>query len=224
MNDPRNHDAVSSDLAGYALDALEEDARRLVEEHLTECDDCTSELAQLMEGAGNLAFAVPSVTPPDYLLDRLRAALEGETARMASESPAHVATEETVARPGSRPAAEGLAPTPAPLVAVRNPWYASPRLAWGVSAGIAAAFVGVVALSAVFNTRLNDRIDTLSAQVAAQDRDVATMSASVSVIEQKAELTQTDLQRVSVLQVAADTLEQQATDLRLLQYVPLTSS
>ena len=225
MNDPRNHDAVSSDLAGYALDALEEDARRLVEEHLTECDDCTSELAQLMEGAGNLAFAVPSVTPPDYLLDRLRAALEGETARMPSESTAPVTEEGIIGRPGARPADGGLAPAPAgpvPILPIRNPWYASPRLAWAVSTGIAAAFVGVVALAAVFNTRLNDRIDTLSAQVAAQDRDVATMSASVSVIEQKAEVTQTDLQRVSVLQEAADTLEQQVNDLRWLQYVTST--
>ena len=34
MIDPQNHEAISPDLAGYSLDALDEEARELVEQHL----------------------------------------------------------------------------------------------------------------------------------------------------------------------------------------------
>ena len=233
MNGSSNHEDVFPDLAGYALDALEEDARRRVEEHLVDCDDCTSELAELMEGAGNLAFAVPSVTPPDHLQDRIRAAIDAEPGQMSpgmvapsevSRTAEKVDAEATFGRPISRPVAEEPAPvvTVAPPTPIRRPWYASPRFAWGVSAAFAAAFAGVVAIGAIINVQLNDRVDGLSEQVVAQERNMTAVSASVSAMEQMTEATLTEVQQVSVLQEAADTLEQQVSDLRWLQYVTST--
>lgn len=223
MSDPQHHETVFTDLAGYALDALEEDERRVVEGHLTECDECTSELAELMEGAGNLAFAVPSLTPPGHLQDRIRAAIEDEPIPFSGPTPA-VTANETFVRP--TPSAEPRGPAPEKAVALsappRRPWYASPRLAWGVSMGFAAAFVGVLAVGAAVNIQLNDRVDDLSEQVVAQERNMTTVSASVVAIQQDAEATLTEVQRVSVLQEAADTLEQQVNDLRWLQYVTST--
>lgn len=212
MNDPRSHETIFSDLAGYALDALDDDARRRVEEHLAECDECTSEIAELLEGAGNLAFAVPSVSPPEDLQDRIRAAIERE--------PAPAAARETLV--DSAPVPE-ISPGISGIVPPKVPWYASPRLAWAISSGIAAVFVGVVAIAAVVTVQLNDRVDELTNQVAAQERDVKTVSASLSAMDQKVEQqTLNEVQQVSVLQEAADTLEQQVNDLRWLQYVTST--
>ena len=79
MINPRDHEIISPDLAGYALDALEDDVCRRVEAHLAECENCTSELEELMEGATGLAFAVPTVMPPpDY---------RSESARLSTQTP-----------------------------------------------------------------------------------------------------------------------------------------
>ncbi|MDA1256230.1 MAG: anti-sigma factor [Chloroflexi bacterium] len=221
MNDPRSHETIFSDLPGYALDALDEDARRLVDEHLTECDDCTTELEELMEGAGNLAFAVPPVSPPEELRDRIRTAIEREPSPISAQARAAVTAEELFGSPA--PGDIGENPTPVAEFAmaspVHRPWYASPRLAWTISTGIAAAFVSVVAVGAIINVRLNDRIDELSEQVVAQERSVATVSASVGAIERNSERSLDEVQQVSILQESADTLEQQVNDLRWLQYV-----
>ncbi|MBT4073652.1 MAG: anti-sigma factor [Chloroflexi bacterium] len=205
MTDPRNHEAISPDLAGYALDALEDEERDLVEAHLTECAECTSELEELMEGAASLAFAVPPVAPPAALADRINTVIDAEIA---------LATPETITPP-----AFTMAPPR------RTPWYASPRLAWGVSSGLAAAFVGVVAIAAVTGIQLNDRVDELEAQVAIQDSNINTVSASLTGMELDAERALDDeVQQVSLLQESADTLEQQVNDLRWLQYVTSTGA
>jgi len=214
MIDPQNHEAISPDLAGYSLDALDDDARELVELHLAGCEDCTSELEELMEGAANLAFTVPTVSPPSGLQDRIIAVINAEM--NSSEEPQELI--ETL-----RPAV----PTPDISLAepVRAPWYANTRLAWGVSSGIAAAFIALIAVAGVAVTRLNDRVDNLTAQVAAQDSEIVAFTASLGSMEEDAKLASSvDAQQVSVLQESTDTLEQQLNDLRWLQYVTSVGS
>jgi anti-sigma factor RsiW len=214
MIDPRNHEAISPDLAGYSLDALDDETRELVEQHLAGCEDCTSELEELMEGAANLAFAVPTVTPPAGLQDRINAAIDAEM-NSSEAPPALIET--------SHPAVSNRDIT---LVApVRAPWYANTRLAWGVSSGIAAAFIALIAVAGVAGSRLNDRVDDLTAQVAAQDSEIVAFTASLGSMEEDAKLASSvDAQQVSVLQESTDTLVQQLNDLRWLQYVTSVGS
>ena len=214
MIDPQNHEAISPDLAGYSLDALDDETRELVEQHLAGCEDCTSELEELMEGAANLAFAVPTVSPPAGLQDRIIAVIDAE---MNSSNNQPISSET------SHPAVSNRDIT---LVApVRVPWYANTKLAWGVSSGIAAAFIALIAVAGVAGTRLNDRVDNLTAQVAAQDGEIVAFTASLGSMEEDAKLASSvDAQQVSVLQESTDTLVQQLNDLRWLQYVTSVGS
>jgi anti-sigma factor RsiW len=205
MIDPRNHEAISPDLAGYALDALDDDVRALVEAHLEGCEDCAAELEELLEGAAALAFAVPLVIPPADLQDRISAIIDGSVEGTTSDQPTPFTTATTDRNR-------------------RIPWYASPRLAWGVSSALAAAFIGVIAVAGVVGTRLNDRVDELSAQVSDQEQSVNAVSASITTMERDVAVAQVEFQQVSQLQQSADTLSQQVNDLRWLQYVTSAGS
>ena len=135
-------------LSAYIDERLESPERQKLEQHLAGCEDCTSELDELMEGAANLAFAVPSVSPPAGLQDRIIAAIDADL--ISSEK-----------RPLSIEISRAAMSTPEISLAApaRIPWYANTRLAWGVSSGIAAAFIALIVFAGVAGTRLNDRVD-----------------------------------------------------------------
>lgn len=57
--------------AAYALDALSPDEAEAYERHLSQCEDCRHELAELNETATALAFAAVAPAPPS----RLRASI-----------------------------------------------------------------------------------------------------------------------------------------------------
>jgi anti-sigma-K factor RskA len=64
-------DALHDLTAAYALNALDaEDARRY-EAHLARCERCQSELADLSESAGALAYAADAPAPPPELRARI---------------------------------------------------------------------------------------------------------------------------------------------------------
>ena len=65
-------------VAGYALDALDQDDSRAFEEHLAGCERCRTEFAALNEAVGTLAFAVEGATPPPALRGRILAAAREE--------------------------------------------------------------------------------------------------------------------------------------------------
>ncbi len=214
MTDPRNHESISPDLAGYSMDAVDDEARELVEQHLIVCKDCTSELEELMEGAANLAFAVPTISPPPNLQDRINAAIDADM-NLSQEQPVPIG----YLHPGvSKPDVSFASP-------VRFPWYANTRFAWGISSGIAAAFIALIVVAGVAGIRLNDRVDDFTAQVAAQDSEIASFTASLKLMEDDAKIASSaDAQQVSVLQKSTDTLEQQLNDLRWFQYVTSVGS
>jgi len=57
--------------AAYALDALDADEAEAYEQHLSQCEDCREQLAELNDTAASLAFATVAPAPPP----RLRAAI-----------------------------------------------------------------------------------------------------------------------------------------------------
>jgi anti-sigma-K factor RskA len=74
------HDELEELLGVYALDALDEDERRQVDDHLSTCPRCRAELAAHREVAALLGNAVAE-TPaaaPDELWDRISASLQDE--------------------------------------------------------------------------------------------------------------------------------------------------
>jgi anti-sigma factor RsiW len=58
-------------VAGYALDALDDDDRDAFERHLSSCERCADQLAGLRETAASLAYANEAPPPPAQLRDRI---------------------------------------------------------------------------------------------------------------------------------------------------------
>lgn len=67
------HAEVSELLPLYALNALDEAEIPALEEHVSECDACAAELRSFESVAGGMGSAVPVLTPPAQLRERLLA-------------------------------------------------------------------------------------------------------------------------------------------------------
>jgi len=65
-------------VAAYALDALDEDERRVYEAHLAGCEQCRADLAGLTETAGALGLAAGETEPSADLRDRILVAAHEE--------------------------------------------------------------------------------------------------------------------------------------------------
>ena len=69
--------------AAYALDALDPDEAEAYERHLSQCEECRAQLAELNETAANLAFAAGAPAPPT----RLRASILDASAERSNVVP-----------------------------------------------------------------------------------------------------------------------------------------
>jgi len=69
-----DHEAIEELLGAFALDAVDEDERLAVEDHLRECPRCREEVRQHREAAAHLAYA--GAPAPEDLWDRIVAELE----------------------------------------------------------------------------------------------------------------------------------------------------
>jgi anti-sigma-K factor RskA len=65
------HDELRSLTGVYALGALSGAERRELEAHLATCDECSREVAECVQVADGLAYAVPPHDPPASLRDRV---------------------------------------------------------------------------------------------------------------------------------------------------------
>jgi anti-sigma-K factor RskA len=65
------HDEMKANAVGFVLGILDAGDRRTFEAHLTECGECTAEVASLRPVVGALATAVPQVTPRREMRDRV---------------------------------------------------------------------------------------------------------------------------------------------------------
>lgn len=112
----------------YVLDALDDDERRVFEEHLPGCVDCRAEVASLREAAALMADDAALTPPPS-----LRANVLSGIANIRPLPP------ET---PADAPVAEPAPPsTVVPLAPRRRHWSA--RVGAGIAAAAAVAAVGV---------------------------------------------------------------------------------
>ena len=68
-------------LAGYSLDALEQDERDVIDDHLARCPDCRAELRDLQEAAGRLALAVLQLDLPAGAKQRFVTAVTDQSRR-----------------------------------------------------------------------------------------------------------------------------------------------
>jgi len=74
------HDELKANAAGYVLGGLDVQERLAFESHLTQCVECTAEVASLRPIVGALATAVPQVTPRAELRDRVIRSLDSVAA------------------------------------------------------------------------------------------------------------------------------------------------
>ncbi len=78
MATEREHREFQEMLGAYALDALTDEERLALETHLSNCDECTAELADLRLAVQALPLSVEEQAPSPSLRERLRAAAEAE--------------------------------------------------------------------------------------------------------------------------------------------------
>lgn len=118
--------------APYALGALDEDERASFEEHLATCDLCAAEVRELKDVAGLIATAVPAVSPPPTLRDRILADARGFR---PISSAAPIAADQGVRalEPQGR-----LAATAAP----RRPWSTAVPWLAAAAAAVFAVYLG----------------------------------------------------------------------------------
>ena len=74
MSEPRSHEELIDLLAVYALDAVDDDERAAVEEHLRVCPRCRAELADHREVTALLAHT--GAPAPEQVWDRIARSLE----------------------------------------------------------------------------------------------------------------------------------------------------
>ena len=134
MDTPVNHSEYEQLAAGYVLGALEPDDEHLFQRHLGDCAVCEANVHELEDVVGKLAYAVPSVQPPETLWASIRHEIR------SAPAPAQVPVPAEVPAPALTPPREARR-RGSPLLA---------RLA------VAAAIVAVAALS-VWNLNLRDQ-------------------------------------------------------------------
>ena len=84
------HSHIEDLAEAYALGALEAEERRMVEEHLETCSECTSLLREHLEVAASLALAVPPMNPPHNLRGRIMGQIVPEQQADMEPEPATV--------------------------------------------------------------------------------------------------------------------------------------
>ncbi|MDN3243663.1 anti-sigma factor [Glycomyces tritici] len=144
-------------IGAWALDAVDADERRQVEEHLTECVSCAQEAGELREAVWRLSD-VTLAEPPAALRERVLA----EVRRTRQEAPL-VSEPEAAPRPARR---------------VRRLRLPRLRLAVGAAALAAvAAFAGVFATWTVMRPQEPPTADRMTAVLEAPDAEVAVREA-----------------------------------------------
>ena len=165
--DPR-HDSVQELLPAYLLDAVDEDDRLRVEEHLLTCPDCERELAALAPTVEMLALAPAPVAPPARVRD---AVLRGIGSPAAAGPPERVA--EVTAAPS---------PAPADGLAARRHARATRRLSLLVAAAAAVALFMFLAIGPFRGPAPDVTTETVAAAADAQRFEAQIGEATATVI------------------------------------------
>ncbi|MDR9451171.1 MAG: zf-HC2 domain-containing protein, partial [Acidimicrobiia bacterium] len=126
MTQKQPHETIEELLGAYALDAVDHDERRLVEDHLAQCSICRNELEEHREVAALLVG--DAVEPPPHVWDRIVGQINPTEPR------------------------EELAPVVS-LESKRRPFFSSTRWVAGVAA---AAVIGLSAGVIIQSQRIGD--------------------------------------------------------------------
>ena len=151
MTQRQPHDTIEELLGVYALDAVDSNERRLIEDHLSRCSFCRNEVEEHREVAALLAGEV--VEPPPRVW-------EGLISKINATGP-H----------------EDLAPIVSLEEKRKAPFLAATRRMAAVAAAVAAAVV--IGLSAGLVTQ-SQRIGDLTSQITEQDRQLTALSATLA--------------------------------------------
>jgi anti-sigma-K factor RskA len=121
------------DAAAWVLRALPDDESERFAAHVSECEECRREVAELQMVADTLPLAAPQVAPPPELKDRIMATVRAEAALLEAAGPeADVAT-----APVEAPRA---APERPPRPKEKRRWFRRPLIALRpIPAAVAAA-------------------------------------------------------------------------------------
>lgn len=150
------HDELIDLLGAYALDAVDEDERRAVEDHLELCAECRAEVARHLEVAAALGTTAAAAAP-----DELWASI----ALHIGDGPVEVPESPLLPRLAApAPDAAGPVPLPSPGAAVVS-LDARRRRSTGFVAGLVAA-AAVIAVLAVGLVQVNNQNRELTAQLA----------------------------------------------------------
>jgi len=127
----------------YAVDALSDDERSLLEEALTTWPELRSEADSLRETALQLAYAVAPVEPPSALKGSLMTQIASTPQAPPVESVSSPVTDDGLeARPA--PASPVAAASEGPAAATaRRRWFQRPAAALSAAAAVAVVFLGV---------------------------------------------------------------------------------
>jgi anti-sigma-K factor RskA len=87
VDTPMSHSEFEELAAGYVLGALEPDDEHVFQQHLGGCPVCEASVRELEAVAGELAYAVPPVDPPDTLWAGIRRQIRPEAARRPAIPP-----------------------------------------------------------------------------------------------------------------------------------------
>jgi anti-sigma-K factor RskA len=195
-----DHQAIKDLLPLAALDRLERDEARALQEHLyAGCDECVAELRELREVAASLALSLEQEGSEEgsqqgsegRIWERLEARLHG-----------------TVAEPG-RPAAREADSARRPARGRVGAWRAATAL-------MAAGIVGIVIYAGHISDRLRRANEDHQQEIAAMDSRIASL---------RAELTRARVEVGTLQRVLGDRLRLEkvlsAPDLRLTRLAPL---
>ena len=177
------HDELISLLGAYALDAVDDDERRAVEEHLDICADCRAEVAQHLEVAAALGTTAAASAP-----DELWATIQTHIDEGPAEVPATPVLPglSTRTSEGDTAAAPSEAPT-APVVSLD----ARRRRPTSLLVALAAAAAIIVVLAAGV-VQLNRTNADLERQIAAPTMEDLASSALNDPASRVIELTSED--------------------------------
>jgi anti-sigma-K factor RskA len=162
MTDHFNTCQFRDDAGPWVLGALGEPDAVVFEQHLTECDACAREVAELKVVADVLPMAAPQVLPPPALKDRLMATVNAEAELLRAAGPQAGVPER--AQPRARAGLSGWLGRIRPLPAIGA---ATAVLAVGVLAAVLATggdggtttFTGTGPKGAAVALQVDDRHD-----------------------------------------------------------------
>ena len=162
MND---HDRWTELAASYALGALEEPERSTFEAHAEECAQCRADLSAYADAAHGIALAVPRVTPPPALRERILASTRATRPVVAS------------------------APTDRPVGSLAQPAVAARRGTgvplWAAAAAVVAALIagGLWLSERRSRTELENALAGATSELDAARTSAADVAASVQELD-----------------------------------------